>query len=90
MVMSWNDNNDIVGTIKLFAGDYVPEDYLECDGREYDASENFLLAVIMGVKAVDGNKEYSKGVEKVKTPLLEAPEGLKYIILVNGRYPVRR
>lgn len=88
--MGWNDNNDIVGTIKLFAGNYVPEDYLECDGEEYDASENFLLAVILGTTPVDGNREYTKGVEKFRTPKLEAPEGLKYIILVNGRYPARR
>ena len=88
--MAWKDENDIVGTIKLFAGDYVPEDYLECDGEEYDASENFLLAVILGVPTVDGNGQYTEGVEKLRTPKLEAPEGLKYIILVNGRYPSRR
>lgn len=73
----------IIGTITLFTGEYAPKDFHLCDGSTILIKENTALFSVIGSK-FGGDGGYS-----FKLPNLDAPTGFKYIICVNGLYPVR-
>ena len=73
----------LIGSIFLFAGDFVPNDCVECDGQTLPVADNAPLASVL---------EYEYGGVEGKTiqvPNLAslAPQGMKYVMLVNGFYP---
>ena len=77
---------ELIGTIKLFAGSYCPREYMYCNGQELPVNNYQTLLSIVGFQ-YGGN-----GRTTFKLPNLnEGREGdvPKYIICVNGIYPQR-
>lgn len=73
-----------LGMIKLFAGSFVPENYLECNGQMLGVQSYLALFSLLGT-TYGGNGQTNFGL-----PNLTAPdENLKYIICVQGLYPIR-
>ena len=85
--MGWNDQTpeDYLGSVKLFAGPFVPRGYRLCDGREYSIKENAAMYSILG------NRFGGDGVETFCVPTMESPgKGLYYIICwIGNQYPTR-
>jgi microcystin-dependent protein len=76
--------DEMLATIKLFAGSYTPTGFMACDGRTLPIRSNEALFSILGNNyGGDSNQTF-------KLPKLEAPvEHMRWIICVNGLYPVR-
>lgn len=76
-------DEEFIGAIKLFAGNYAPEGYLDCDGRTIRIAENQALFSILGTTyGGDGHNTFA-------LPKLD-PVGLcRHIICVRGIYPSR-
>ena len=73
----------MLGTVFLFAGNYVPKDFMECNGYSLDVRQHQALFSILG-NTFGGTNNVT-----FNLPTLEAPRGFKYIICTNGLYPVR-
>jgi microcystin-dependent protein len=78
---------DYIGEISLFAGNYEPRDYAFCDGRLLPIAEYTALYSILGTTyGGDGRSNFA-------LPNLEKAEkglgGARYIIRMNGLYPSR-
>lgn len=56
------------GEIRIFAGDFIPEGWLHCDGRTLKASEYPVLASLF--EKADGTYVYGGGGTEFKLPLL--------------------
>ena len=76
-------NEPILGTIFLFAGNFVPSGYAMCQGQLMQIQQNMALFSILGT--VYGGD----GVANFALPKLSAPEGTRYIIATTGIYPNR-
>ncbi len=75
--------DELMGTIKLFAGNFVPRGYLECNGAELPVVQyQALFAIVGNAFGGDGRKG------TFALPKLSAPAG-RYIICVEGIFPVR-
>jgi microcystin-dependent protein len=78
------DKSEIVGTIKLFAGNFCPSGYLYCDGQIISITSNLVLYNIIGNNyGGDGKKTFA--LPKLNTDADNT--GVKYIICVSGIYP---
>ena len=78
------DKSEIVGTIKLFAGNFCPNGYLYCDGQIITITSNLVLYNIIGTRyGGDGKKTFA--LPKLNTDTDNT--GVKYIICVSGIYP---
>ena len=75
---------ELIGTIKLFAGDYVPRGYAECNGQLLDISQNQALYVLL-------QDRYGATPNLFAVPKMEPPmDGMKYIIATRGIWPARQ
>jgi microcystin-dependent protein len=78
------DKLEIVGTIKLFAGNFCPNGYLYCDGQIIPITSNLVLFNVIGTRyGGDGKKNFA--LPKLNTDADNT--GVKYIICVSGIYP---
>jgi microcystin-dependent protein len=78
------DKSEIVGTIKLFAGNFCPNGYLYCDGQIVSITSNLVLFNVIGTRyGGDGKKNFA--LPKLNTDTDNT--GVKYIICVSGIYP---
>ena len=72
----------IIGTISLFAGIFVPEEFLECNGAVLDPVQYQVLYNVIGTK-FGGD-----GITTFNLPTLAPPTaGVIYMICLNGAYP---
>lgn len=74
---------EYIGVIKLFAGNFVPEYYLECNGQSLPIRQNEALFSVLGITYGGNQIEFS--LPKLQSPIV----GMRYIICVNGIYPPR-
>jgi microcystin-dependent protein len=76
--------DEMMGVIKLFAGDYAPQGYMECNGQILPINQyQALFAILYGKFGGDGQTNFA-------LPKMESPiEGIKYIICVQGMWPSR-
>lgn len=70
-----------MGTIKLFAGDFAPQDWAFCHGQTLRIQEESGLFTILG------NRYGGDGTTTFQLPNLEPLQGVNYIICVYGLYP---
>jgi len=76
--------DEYLATIKLFAGNFTPRGYRNCDGQVLQAVEHQALFAILGaVYGGDGRTTFA-------LPKLESPvPDCRYIICVDGMFPTR-
>jgi microcystin-dependent protein len=79
-----------LGEIRIFAGNYAPENWLFCQGQILPINPNQALYSILGT-TYGGNGTQTFGLPTLP-PVVEvagAPNSMQYIICVRGYYPVR-
>lgn len=76
--------DEIIGTIKLFAGNFIPRGFMECNGQTLPITEYQALYSLLGV-TYGGVFEGQFLLPKLQTPIV----GMRYIICVQGMYPER-
>jgi microcystin-dependent protein len=76
--------DEYLGIIKLFSGNFIPQGYMECNGQLLRIPGNEALYSILGT-TYGGNGQIQFGLPKLTPPV----ESMKYIICVQGVYPVR-
>lgn len=76
--------DEYLGMIKLFAGNFIPSGYLECNGQLLNLQQNVALYSILGTTyGGDGHTSFA-------LPKMDAPvDEMKYIICAQGMYPSR-
>jgi microcystin-dependent protein len=79
-------HEELLGTIKLFAGFFAPVGYCPCDGREVEIARFPNLFSIIGTM-YGGNGVTHFGLPNLKDK--EPDPNLSYIICVEGVYPGR-
>jgi len=83
-------SDEMLGSIKLFAGDWEPQYWRFCNGQSVKQKDFVALASVLGIHLPEG-VEYEDLEGEFNLPNLESPqEGLNYIICINGHYPARR
>jgi microcystin-dependent protein len=75
---------EYLGVIKLFAGNFAPEGYLECNGQSLPITQNQALFSILGT-TYGGDYQTKFSLPKLQSPIV----GMRYIICVQGVYPSR-
>ena len=76
---------ELLAVVKLFAGNFVPENFQACDGSLLPINQNQALFSLLGT-TYGGD-----GMTTFGLPKLEAPaEGLRFIICTQGIFPPRR
>jgi len=75
---------EFLAIVRLFAGNFVPENFHACDGSLLPITQNQPLFSLLGTTyGGDGQRTFA-------LPKLKAPaEGLTFIICTQGRYPQR-
>ena len=75
-----------IGEIKLFAGEFTPPGFIDCDGSEYPIPLYRELFSILGYSYTDTGSSGSS--KYFSVPIMKglAP-GTKYIICVDGYFP---
>ena len=87
------DDFIFLGTIMLFPYHYVPQDWLECDGRVLKIRDLTVLSVLLA-GAYPGGDLYSDGGSTFALPNLKGTEpipGMRYCISIGDKtlYPPR-
>lgn len=72
----------MIGTILLFAGNYAPSGFIECNGQSLCVNEKAALYSVLGNRFGGNSVVFN-------VPKLDAPVGCKYILCVDGLYPSR-
>ena len=75
---------EIIGTIKLFAGNFVPKGFMDCNGQTLPITQYEVLFSILGI-TYGGNYQTEFSLPKLQSPIV----GMRYIICVEGIYPQR-
>jgi microcystin-dependent protein len=78
------EKSEIIGVIKLFAGNFCPDGYLYCDGQSISITSNLGLYNVIGTH-YGGNGETTFGLPNLNKDIDNI--GVKYIICVSGLYP---
>lgn len=76
--------DEIIGTIKLYAGNFAPRGYMECNGQTLPVAQYQALYSILGI-TYGGNYNTEFLLPKLQSPIV----GMRYIICVEGMYPER-
>ena len=73
-----------IGEIILFAGDFIPKNFMECNGDFLEIKDHqALYSILQTTYGGDGKDEFA-------LPILSPPlGGGKYMICVEGIYPSR-
>jgi microcystin-dependent protein len=75
-----------MGSMMLFAGNYAPHSWMECDGQRMMIAQNQALFSILGTTyGGDGLESYMLPDMRKQS----LPAGLRWIICVAGPYPPR-
>jgi microcystin-dependent protein len=75
--------DEIIGTIKLFAGNFAPKGYMLCEGQQLSIAQYQALFSILGTQyGGDGTTNFL-------LPKIEPVEGANYIIAISGVFPQR-
>ena len=79
---------NVIGEIKLFAGDFTPPDFVDCDGKPYPIVLYKELFCVLGFSYTNTGSSGAEGIKYFNVPNLNglAP-GTKYVICVNGYFP---
>jgi microcystin-dependent protein len=97
-----NKMDELLGVIKQFAGNYAPENYMECDGRSLSISQyTALYSVIENVYGGDGQmsfklpdlRPYASELEyRVLVPTVNVNNNVGSLVntLVQGSRPATR
>lgn len=75
--------DEFIATVVYFAGNFVPEGWMACDGSTLQAQQYAALFSLLG------NRFGGDGVHTFNLPKIADLNGLKAIICVNGVYPPR-
>lgn len=80
--------DEIMGTIKIFAGNFAPRGYLFCEGQLLSIAQNTALFSILGTQyGGDGTKTFA--LPNLKGAFSDGNADLHYIICIMGVYPSR-
>lgn len=77
--------DEILGTVKLFAGNFDPRGYMLCNGQELAINDYQALFSILGIQ-YGGNGRTTFKLPNLNKDRENEP---KYIICVEGVYPQR-
>ena len=84
---------NVIGEIKLFAGEFVPPDFVNCDGTAYPIPLYKELFCVLGYSYTPelGSVAGRFGLKYFRVPLMTGLiQGPKFIICVNGYFPRER
>jgi len=73
----------VLATIMYFAGSFVPQGWMSCDGSTLQTQQYAALFSLLG------NRFGGDGVHTFNLPKIAEVNGLKTIICVEGVYPSR-
>jgi microcystin-dependent protein len=76
--------DELIGVIKLFGGNFIPQGYMECNGQLLNLQQYVALFSIIST-TYGGNGQTNFALPKLTPP----DEKMKYIICVEGMYPNR-
>ena len=77
---------EYIGVIKLFAGNFAPKGFMECNGELLQISQNTALFSVFGTAyGGDGQTTFALPDLTKQAPVT----GSMYIICVQGMYPSR-
>jgi microcystin-dependent protein len=77
---------EYIGVIKLFAGNFAPDRFKECNGELLQISQNTALFSVLGTTyGGDGRTTFALPDLTKQAPV----KGSRYIICVEGIYPSR-
>jgi len=79
----------IIGTIVLFAGGYAPEGWAFCEGKELPIQGNEALFSILGYKYGGDERSRFALPNLPKVPDTDGRGESKYMIALQGLYPIR-
>jgi microcystin-dependent protein len=74
--------SQMIGTITLFPGSFVPVGYIACNGQALPIMKNQILYTIISNK-------FGGNVTTFNVPKLTPPQGMSYLLCVDGEYPER-
>lgn len=78
-------DEELLGSIKLFAGQFIPEGYMECNGQIVVIPHNEALYSLLGNTFGGDIRSNNFALPNIPPPIV----GMKYIIAVQGIYPSR-
>lgn len=79
--------NDYIGEISIFAGDFAPRFHVFCEGQVMDISTNKLLFAVLGARyGGDGRTTFALPNLKEAEKSLQ---GARYVIRLVGIFPHR-
>jgi microcystin-dependent protein len=82
---------NVIGEIKIFAGEFVPPDFVDCDGTAYPISLYKELFCVLGYSYTPELGSGGFGLKYFRVPSMSGLiEGTKFIICVNGYFPRER
>ena len=86
---------NVIGEIKIFAGEFVPPDFVACDGTAYPIPLYKELFCVLGYSHTpelgSGGGVTRFGLKYFRVPLMTGLiQGTKFIICVNGYFPRER
>ena len=85
---SWSQEQPFIGRISIFAGKRAPEGWAFCAGQILSISQNQVLFSIIGIiYGGDGRTTFALPDFREKEKTMK---GVRYIIALNGTYPLRR
>lgn len=73
----------MLATVTYFAGNFIPQGWMPCDGSILQAQQNMALFSLLG------NRFGGDGVHNFALPKIADLNGLKAMICVEGMYPSR-
>ena len=76
--------DEMLATIVYFAGDFVPQGWMSCNGATLQVQQNAALFSLLG------NRFGGDGVHAFCLPTIPDLNGLKAIICTTGVYPQRQ
>jgi microcystin-dependent protein len=80
--------DEYIGTIKYFAFNYAPPEWLPCDGRTLSINGYMALYSLIGTTYGGDVRRGTFALPTITTKLGD-PSGVGYCICVNGVYPQR-
>ena len=77
---------EYIGVIKLFAGNFAPKGFMECNGQLLPISQNTALFSVIGTTyGGDGKTTFALPDLTKQVPA----QGSRYVMCVEGIYPSR-
>ena len=77
--------DEILCTIKLFGGNFIPRGYMECNGQLLTVNEHQAVYALLGNTYGGSIQQNTFALPKLTSP----DEHMKYIIWVEGVFPNR-